>query len=220
MSATSSTGGAQGQAQEKAQVAQEKVQEGAQQAKFRLRDQVDQRSTDAGQQVRSTAEALRSTAEQLRSQDKEQPARAAERAADQAERVGGWLEHSSGDDILRDVEDFGRRQPLAVAVAGVALGFAAARFLKASSAERYASYETHGLSYDGPATRPLPARTDPLPEPRTRPRPGDAGAGLSGGVGADVGTGARDAGTGARDVGTGARDVGTGSRLDPPSDRL
>lgn len=118
----------------------------------------------------------------MRSDGKEQPAKAAERTADQAERVGGWLERSSGDDILRGVEEFGRRQPLAAAAAGVALGFAAARFLKASSAERYASREGARTPYSGdPSTRPLPART--LSEPVGNLAP-DAGSGLSGGVGA------------------------------------
>jgi len=35
------------------------------------------------------------------------------------------------------VEDFGRRQPLAVVAIGLVAGFAASRFLKASSSSRY-----------------------------------------------------------------------------------
>ena len=54
-----------------------------------------------------------------------------------AERLGGYLSDSSADRILSDVEDFGRRQPLAVIGLGVAVGFVASRFLKASSRERY-----------------------------------------------------------------------------------
>ena len=50
--------------------------------------------------------------------------------------AAGWSE-SDADRILRDVEDFGRRQPLAVAAIGLAAGFAASRFLKASSRSRY-----------------------------------------------------------------------------------
>jgi len=41
--------------------------------------------------------------------------------------------------VLRQAEDFGRRKPAAVIAGGVVLGFAAARFLKASSSRRYAS---------------------------------------------------------------------------------
>ncbi|HEX7290303.1 MAG TPA: hypothetical protein VF250_04160 [Conexibacter sp.] len=125
------------QVQDKAQVAQEKMSETADTVRARVREQVDQRSTQAGEQVRSTAQALRSTSEKLRDEGQGGPARAAERAADQAERVGGWLEQSDADRILRDVEDFGRRQPLAVAAIGLAAGFALSRFLKASSRTRY-----------------------------------------------------------------------------------
>jgi hypothetical protein len=135
---TSATGDrAKEQVQDKAQVAQEKVQETAETMRSRVREQVDQRSTQAGGQVRSTARALRSTGEQLREEGQDAPARAAERAADRAEQIGGWLEQSDADRILHEVEDFGRRQPLAVAAIGLAVGFAASRFLKASSRSRY-----------------------------------------------------------------------------------
>lgn len=136
------------QVQEKAQVAQEKMSETADTVRSRMREQVDQRSTQAGQQVRSTAQALRSTSQRLREDGQDGPARAAERAADEAEKVGGWLERSDGDRILHDVEDFGRRQPMAIAAIGLALGFAASRFLKASSRTRY----TQG-SYGATASR-------------------------------------------------------------------
>lgn len=125
------------QVQQQAQVAQEKVKETTDTVRSRVREQVDQRSTQAGGQVRSTAQALRSTSERLREEGQDGPARAAERAAEQAEKLGGYLERSDGDAILRDVEDFGRRQPLAVAAIGLALGVAASRFLKASSRTRY-----------------------------------------------------------------------------------
>ena len=44
---------------------------------------------------------------------------------------------SPWDRILADLEDFGRRQPLAVMGLGVVAGFVASRFIKASSRERY-----------------------------------------------------------------------------------
>jgi hypothetical protein len=53
------------------------------------------------------------------------------------QRLGGYLEESDADRILGDVEDFARRQPWAVVAGGLALGFMAARFMKASSSERY-----------------------------------------------------------------------------------
>jgi hypothetical protein len=116
--------------------AKEKAQEGAQQAKRGVRDQVDQRSTEAGHRVGSTAQDIRSVSEELRKQGKDQPAKLAEQAADRAESLGDYLKRSDGDTILRDVEDFGRRQPWTVIAGGLVLGFAASRFLKASSTRR------------------------------------------------------------------------------------
>ena len=103
----------------------------------RLKEQVDQRSTQAGQQVNTVASDVRSVADELRSQGKDTPARYAEQAAERVQSAGQWLERADGDQILRDVEGFARRNPWAVAAGGLVLGLAASRFLKASSTERY-----------------------------------------------------------------------------------
>jgi hypothetical protein len=55
--------------------------------------------------------------------------------------MGSYLTESNADRLLSDVEDFGRRQPMAVVGIGVAVGFAASRFLKASSRKRYEGYQ-------------------------------------------------------------------------------
>src|SRR4051812_293188 len=140
--------GTAGQAKEKASEAagqaQEKAQQAAGQAKGRAREEIDKRSTDAGQQVKTTADDLRSVGEQLRSQGKDTPAKLADQAADRAQRLGGYLEDSDADRILHDVEDFARRQPWAVVAGGLVLGFAAARFMKASSSERYQQQHGYG----------------------------------------------------------------------------
>ena len=117
--------------------AKEKVQQGAEQAKSTLRTQVDQRSTDAGQKIKSQADDISTVAQQLREQGKEQPAKIAEQAAQRVERIGGYLQGSDADRILSDVEDYARRNPWAVVAGGVAAGFLASRFLKASSSTRY-----------------------------------------------------------------------------------
>ena len=133
--------GAAAQAQEKAQEvvgqAQEKAQEAKQQAGGKLREQVDQRSNEAGEQVTTAASDLRTVGEQLREQGKETPAKLAEQAAERTDQLGSYLTESDADKILRDVEDFARRQPWAVVAGGLVLGFAASRFLKASSSQRY-----------------------------------------------------------------------------------
>jgi hypothetical protein len=131
------TGKAQEKAQEVAGEAQEKARDAASKAQENVRQQVDSRTTQAGEQVSSTAQDLRSVGEELRKQGKDTPAKLADRAAEQTEKVGSYLKDSNPDKMLHDVEDFGRQRPWAVMAGGLALGVVAARFLKASSRNRY-----------------------------------------------------------------------------------
>jgi hypothetical protein len=142
-----------------AEQAKDKAKQAAGQAKRGVRDQVDTRSTDAGRRVGGMAQDARSVGDELRKQGKDQPARLIDQAADRAESLGRYLERSDGDTILRDVEDFGRRQPWTVIAGGLALGFAASRFLKASSDRRYTAHLDHSRSTNG-APPALPVRTD------------------------------------------------------------
>ena len=137
------------QVRDKAQLAQDKARGALGQARGRLSDQVDQRSTQAGEQVHSAAHDVRGVAEQLRGQGKDTPARVAEQVADRAESFGTYLRDADGERLLRDVEDVARRQPWLVAASGLALGFAASRFLKASSSRRYQAAPDR--SYTGPS---------------------------------------------------------------------
>jgi hypothetical protein len=139
--------------------AKERAKDAAQQAKGKLGEQVDQRSTQAGQQVGTMAEDVRSVAQELRTQGKDTPARYAEQAADRVQRAGRWLEQSDGDQLLRDVEDFARRNPWAVAAGGLVLGLAASRMLKASSGERYRAGVSSETSSDQRtlAAEPMPS---------------------------------------------------------------
>ena len=156
----SESSGAADQAREKAEElagqASEQAKQAASQASGRLREQVDQRSTQVGERVGSTAQDVRSVADELRNQGKDQPAKLAEQAADRVEQVGGYLRESDADQILSDVEDFGRQKPWAVALGGLALGFAASRFLKASSTRRYEQLRGGAT---GTPRRPLLAET-------------------------------------------------------------
>jgi ElaB/YqjD/DUF883 family membrane-anchored ribosome-binding protein len=140
---------------------QKKATEAAGQAKGKLREQVDQRSTQAGEQLSTAADDVRSAAEQLRAQGKDTPARYAEQAAEKAQQVGQRLQDASGDELLRDVEDFARRNPWAVAAGGLVLGLAASRMLKASSSERYRTSAQPGANGTGQthslAAEPMPS---------------------------------------------------------------
>jgi hypothetical protein len=142
---------------------QEKAQDAIGKAQGSLREQLDQRSSQAGEKVSGTAQDLRSVGEELRNQGKETPAKIAENAAERTEQVGSYLRESDGERLLEDVEDFGRRQPLVVLAGGVVVGLAAARFLKASSESRYRSR----AGFEGPTRETPPVRRDPIPAAST-----------------------------------------------------
>jgi hypothetical protein len=203
MTQTATGGGATDQAREKAQEvgaqAKEKAQEAGAHARSRMRDEVDRRSTQAGEQAGSAAQALREASGKLREEGNEPIARGMEQVANRIERAGGWLRDSDGDSILRDVEDFGRRNSLAVAAGGLAIGFAASRLLKASSRSRYESSSrlpaaTAGSGNGATTGRVTPdstvgattgaVPTDPGASPRTSvpPREGLTDEGLTGGT--------------------------------------
>jgi hypothetical protein len=141
MSETTAAPGAADQARAKTEEvgtqAKEKAQEVSAQARDRVRDEVDRRSTQAGEQAGSTAQALRQASQRLREDGNEPVANGMEQVAQRVESAGGWLRDADGDRILREVEDFGRRNPLAVVAGSVAVGFAVSRLLKASSRRRY-----------------------------------------------------------------------------------
>lgn len=164
--ADGSVGEAQEKAQEVAGEAQEKARDAAGKAQETVRQQVDQRSTEAGEKVSAQAEDLRSVGLELRKQGKEAPAKLADRAAEQTEKVGSYLKEKGPDEMLHDVEDFGRQRPWAVLAGGLVLGAAAARFLKASSRNRYQQRSN--------ASRPraqVPQRTAPVPAHRSAVEP-------------------------------------------------
>ena len=141
-SAGSTTDQVKQQAREGAQAVQAKAGSAFGQVRGRLREQIDQRSTNAGEQVHSTANDVRGVAEELRRQGKETPARLAEQVADRVDSLGSYLRNSDGERMLGDVERYARKQPWAVAAGAVALGFVASRFLKAFSGRRYESSST------------------------------------------------------------------------------
>jgi ElaB/YqjD/DUF883 family membrane-anchored ribosome-binding protein len=126
--------------QDAASAAQEKASELREQGSARLRDQIDQRSNEAGSQVRSLAEALRRSSNDLSNEGNPGGARLARQAADRVERVGSYLEQKRGDEVMRDIETFARRRPWMIAGLGMLAGVAAARFIKASSEQRYGDY--------------------------------------------------------------------------------
>lgn len=125
-------------------------------AEHQIREQIDQRSTQMGEEVQSFGHALSTGAQQLRSEGKATSARAAEQAAQRVDDIGRYLQGANADRILGDVEDFARRRPWLTAGAAAFVGFAASRFLKASSDRRYQVAHGAGRPTTYPAQRTLP----------------------------------------------------------------
>ena len=159
--------GAAGKAQEVVAQAKEQVQAKTEEVKGkasdRAREQLDSRSTQAGEQVSSFGQALRKAAQHLEGEGNTTGAKATRQAADRVERLAGYLTSSSSERFLSDLERFGRQRPWAAGAVGAVAGFIGARFLKASSESRYSSssrplsYDADlPLSHDGDATAPPP----------------------------------------------------------------
>ena len=157
-----------------AEQAKDKAGEAGHEAQQFVRTQVDQRTTQAGEQLGSTADDLRAIAEELRNKEKDGPARLAEQLAERADRVADYLKSSDADQLLRVSGDFARQRPWAVMVGGLFVGFAASRVLKASGAshsprsggdDRYElGVSQPSVLTSSPAYEPVPAVvSDPAP---------------------------------------------------------
>jgi ElaB/YqjD/DUF883 family membrane-anchored ribosome-binding protein len=116
-------------------------------ANFQIREQLDQRSTQAGEQLQSIGKTLQSGANQLRSEGKDLPARVVEEVARRADDVGGYLQSAEADRILGDIEGFARSRPWLTAGVGALAGFLASRFVKASGNRRYEAAHNNGSGY-------------------------------------------------------------------------
>lgn len=94
------------------------------------------------------AQALRQTGQHLRDEGA-QPMLAtyADRGAEQIERFGGYLSRRETSQLVEDVEQFARRQPLAFAGSAFALGMLAIRFIRSES-------PTRGRASTSPASAP------------------------------------------------------------------
>jgi ElaB/YqjD/DUF883 family membrane-anchored ribosome-binding protein len=156
--------------------AQEKAEEAAEQAKSKLRSQLDERTSQVSEQVNQQASDLRAVGQTLREQGKGGPADAAERLAGYAEKVGGYLREKDAAALVNDAEDFARRQPWAIGIGALGVGFVASRFLKASSGRRYAARRdgtpsTHASAPSASLTTPSPAGVYPSPGAPTSTMP-------------------------------------------------
>lgn len=134
-----------------------KAHELGEDASFQVREQLDQRSSQAGEQVQAMGHALQSGVEQLRSEGKDVPARVMAQVAERAEDLGAYLQSAQADQMLGDIERFARRRPWVTAGVGVLAGFVASRFVKASADRRYEGLRSNGSGDVSQTQRSLPA---------------------------------------------------------------
>jgi ElaB/YqjD/DUF883 family membrane-anchored ribosome-binding protein len=134
-----------------------KAHELGDEASFQVREQLDRRSTQAGEQVQAMGSALQSGVEQLRSEGKDVPAKVMTQVAERAEDLGAYLQSTQADKMLTDLEHFARRRPWVTAGIGVLAGFVASRFVKASADRRYEESRSNGGGYVTQPRRSLPS---------------------------------------------------------------
>lgn len=184
--------GAADQAKDKAQgvadQAKDKAQGVAEQAKSAASDQVDSRSTQLGDTVGDKASEVRSLGDSMHEQGNDTVAKVVDQVATYTEQIADYLRNADGGSLTSDLERMARKQPWAVSLGGLALGFAASRVIRASSDRRHEqdmdgagqSPSSTGTGYpetpsyldlDGPSagragtTPPLARPEDPLTAP-------------------------------------------------------
>lgn len=166
-------GPASARAQDASSAAQEKASELREEGSARLRDQFDQRSSQAGRQMRSLAEALRRSGDELGSEGNGGMPQLTGKAADRIEQLGGYLEQKRGDELMRDIETFARRRPWMLAGVGMLAGMAGARFMKASSEERYGDYHRMSPQWSNGAQVPASPPTGAYGQAELQSRGGE-----------------------------------------------
>lgn len=127
-----------------------------------VKEQMDTRSTQAGEQMQKVAGAMRQSSNQLREQAGETPAKVNDAVAEKVEQLSTYLTNANADTMLSDLENVARRRPWLVAGAATVLGFAFSRFLKASGRTRYeqalGSSQRRELPSTPPSSPQSPAR--------------------------------------------------------------
>lgn len=114
------------------QTAKDQVVDLRETARTRIEEEVDRRRTELGTGARRIADATRQTSRDLRDEGKDLPAMLIDQASSGIDRAASYLEETDAEQVMRDLRDAGRRMPWLFVAAGVAVGFAASRVIKAA----------------------------------------------------------------------------------------
>jgi len=120
------------QAQQVIQQTQQAAGQAVDKAREPVKSQLSSQKDRAAEGLGGVAQALRQTAQQLREQNQAPVADVTERAAQAVDGVTGYFRDHDVDQLVGEVENFARREPMLFLGGAFALGFAAARFLKSS----------------------------------------------------------------------------------------
>jgi hypothetical protein len=104
-----------------------------------MQREADERTSAMASRAKTIADAMRQTSSKLQEDGQDQSARMTEAIADRVERVAGYLDQADGERLLNDAQDFTRRNRWAVTAAGLVVGFAASRFVRAPRSSDWSS---------------------------------------------------------------------------------
>lgn len=104
-----------------------------QDVKQQAREQVDVHKDNVADKTRSVAAAVERVAQEFRHEDQQSLAQYAGELAGEMKNFADNLRGRSVDELLRDTQEFARRNPAAFLLGSVAVGFALTRFAKASA---------------------------------------------------------------------------------------
>jgi hypothetical protein len=125
------------------------------QAKQQATSQMESQKSRAVDSLVTVAQALRQTGQQLHEQDQGAVGGYVEQAAERIEGLTNYLRARDVPQLIRETQDFARRQPGLFLTGAVALGFIGARFLMSSGqrASGQSSYTSGGATYPYPSAQ-------------------------------------------------------------------
>lgn len=138
---------AQKKAGEVASEAEDQAQRLGRTVEDEARSMADTRKGQVASELQHVAKAFHTSGDQLREQGQEAIAGYTDEMANQLERASLYLKHRNVDGIVRDAEDFARRQPEVFLAGAFGLGMLAARFLKSSRASGQARSRRQSGAY-------------------------------------------------------------------------
>jgi ElaB/YqjD/DUF883 family membrane-anchored ribosome-binding protein len=124
------------------------------QAKEQAANQLDDRKEQVAESFGSVAEALRAAGNHLRENEQAPIARYADKAAARVDQFAYQLRGKDMQEIVRDMEDYARRQPALFLGGAFVVGLLAARFLKSTAHRDDGQANSHDRGYGSGEYRP------------------------------------------------------------------